>query len=82
MRPDAVEAAFRQIQSVARPSRDNSHLPQLFALRQMRDPALAPLYELLMTVEDWQMQVHGVLGLAAIAPSPSSSCLYETVSSV
>jgi hypothetical protein len=49
--------------------RDGSHLPRLAALRQLRDPALRPVFYQLAGHEDWQVQVHATLGLAEIDES-------------
>jgi hypothetical protein len=51
------------------PQRDGSHLPLLFALRQVRDPQMRPLLLQLARKPDWQMQVHAALGLAEIDPN-------------
>jgi hypothetical protein len=61
---DPTEAALRILRRAVSVQRDGSHLPLLFALRQLHDPDLRPLFEKLLPSEQWQIQVHGALGLA------------------
>lgn len=56
-----VDDAIRQLRRAVVAQRDNGHLPLLAALRQLRDPRLAPLFRHLAAHEDWQVQVHAVL---------------------
>lgn len=65
----ALEAAVRILRRAAHPQRDNGHLPLLLSLRQLGDPTLAPLFKTVAQRDDWQMQVHGLLGLAEIDPA-------------
>src|SRR5688572_3824316 len=60
------EPAFRLMQQAVTPQRDGSHLTLLLALRQLRDPALLPLFERLVTHSDWRMQAHAALALAEL----------------
>jgi hypothetical protein len=64
----AGDVAIAQLRRAAAPQPDSSHLPLLMSLRQMRDPALEAFFRRLLLVPDWQVQVHGVLGLAEIGP--------------
>jgi hypothetical protein len=66
---DPNEGAVRIMKRAASAQRDGSHLPLLFALRQLRDPDLKPFFVQLAQSDDWQTQVHAVLGLAEIDPS-------------
>jgi hypothetical protein len=61
---DRLESAIRQLERAAHPQRDGSHLPRILALRQLEDPGLRPFYRDLARRSDWQLQVHGALGLA------------------
>jgi len=63
---DFFEASVRHLRRAAIAQRDGSHLPRLFALRQLGDPTLKPLLYQLAHHEEWQVQVHAVLGLAEI----------------
>src|SRR5687768_8140513 len=65
---DPVEASKRLLERAVKPQHDGSHLAQLFALRQLRDPDLASLFESLLSNEDWQVQVHALMGLAELDP--------------
>ena len=64
--PEFFEACVRHLQRtvVARP--DGSHLARLFALRQLHDPSLRPLLHKVAQSGEWQIRVHGILGLAEI----------------
>src|SRR5262245_4009222 len=66
---DPNEGAIRIMKRAASAQRDGGHLPLLFALRQLRDPDLKPFFTQLAQSDDWQIQVHAVLGLAEIDPS-------------
>jgi HEAT repeat protein len=61
-----TEAAISHLQSAVTTQRDGSHLPLLFSLRQLHDPTLRPLFHQLVQHNDWQIQVHAVLGLAEL----------------
>ncbi len=61
-----TEASIDLLRLAVTPQPDGSHLPLLFALRQLRDPDLKPLFHQLVQTGDWQMQVHAALGLAEI----------------
>jgi hypothetical protein len=63
---DFFDASLRHLRRTVMAQRDGSHLPRLFALRQLRDPTLQPLFYQLAHHEEWQVQVHAVLGLAEI----------------
>ena len=66
-----LESAIRQLERAARPQRDASHLPRLLALRQLVDDRLRPFYHDLVDRDDWQLQVHGALGLAETDDPPA-----------
>jgi hypothetical protein len=70
---DLVEAGVRQLARAITSQRNGSHLPRLAALRQLRDPALKPLFERLTFHDEWQIQVHATLGLAALTQPPRLS---------
>ncbi len=67
---DPYESSIGMLRQAITPQRDGSHLPLLFALRQLRDPGLGGLFGQLVEQanqkEQWPMQVHAVLGLAEI----------------
>jgi HEAT repeat protein len=65
-RADEIDAAVRHLRKAVMRQRDGSHLPMLYALRQLRDPTLRPLFHQMVQHEDWQVQVHAILGLAEI----------------
>ncbi|TVQ51757.1 MAG: hypothetical protein EA377_11720 [Phycisphaerales bacterium] len=64
----ARDAAVRLLRQTVHTQRDGSHLAKLFALRQLGDPTLRPLFEQIVDHGEWQVQVHGVLGLAEVSP--------------
>lgn len=68
-RDESTAAAVGMLRRAVTPDRDGSHLPLLFALRQLRDPDLKSLFYQLAQSGDWQMQVHAVLGLGEIDPN-------------
>ena len=61
---DPSEASLRILRRAVAVQHDGSHLPLLFALRQLHDPDLEPVFERLLQSDQWQVQVHGALGLA------------------
>lgn len=66
---ETTEIAIHMLGRAVNAQPDGGHLPLLFALRQLRDPDLKPLFYQLAQQPDWQMQVHAVLGLGEIDPS-------------
>ena len=64
----ARDAAVRLLSQTVHTQRDGSHLAKLFALRQLGDPTLRPLFEQIVDHAEWQVQVHGVLGMAEVSP--------------
>jgi hypothetical protein len=66
---DPVESSIRVLRRSVTASRNESNLPLLFALRQLRDPDLKPFFHQLVQRENWTMQVHAVLGLGEIDPN-------------
>jgi hypothetical protein len=67
--PRPQDAAVAALRKAVSSQRDGSHLPLLFALRQLHDPDLKPLFYQLAQSGDWQSQVQAVLALAEIDPS-------------
>ena len=63
---DSTEASLRILKRAVTTQRDGSHLSLLFALRQLHDPDLQSLFQQLVQSDQWQIQVHGVLGLGEI----------------
>lgn len=63
----AVGVATAALRRAFTPAIGGSHLPLITALRQLRDPAMAPFFERITGSEDWQLQVHGILGLAELS---------------
>jgi len=68
-RDDAYDAALRELQLAVTAQRSGSHLPRLIALRQLADPASAPLFRELVGHSEWPVQVHAVLALAELSAS-------------
>lgn len=64
---DPTEASLRILRRALTVQRDGSHLPLLFALRQLHDPDLRPVFEKLLGSDQWRVQVHGALGLGETA---------------
>lgn len=63
-----TNAATRHLIQAVQSQRDGSHLTRLSALRELRDPAMQPLFYDLLQHDEWQVQVHALLGLAEIDP--------------
>lgn len=63
---DMIRAATRHLARTAAAQRDGSHLARLASLRQMSDPSLRPFFLDLIQSDQWQVQVHALLGLAEI----------------
>lgn len=63
---DFTDAATRHLIQATQSQRDGSHLTRLSALRELRDPAMQPLFYELLQHDEWQVQVHALLGLAEI----------------
>lgn len=68
---DFTDAAMRQLRDATRPQRSGSHLPNLAALRNLKDPALRPFFYQLAQHPEWAVQVHAVLGLAELGSDDS-----------
>jgi len=66
---DPVESSIRLLRQAVTSARDESNLPLLFALRQLRDPDLKPFFHQLAQRNNWLVQVHAVLGLGEIDPN-------------
>ncbi|MFO0829257.1 MAG: hypothetical protein U0572_14055 [Phycisphaerales bacterium] len=62
------DAAVRELRRATHYSKDGVHHSLLVSLRQLRDPALKPLFQSLVQAEYWSMQVDGVFGLAELDP--------------
>ena len=61
-----TESATRHLVKSVQSQRDGSHLTRLSSLRELRDPDMAQLFYDLLQHEEWQVQVHALLGLAEI----------------
>ena len=61
-----TDLATRHLVKSVQSQRDGSHLTRLSSLRELRDPGMAPLFYDLLQHEEWQVQVHALLGLAEI----------------
>ncbi len=66
---DSLSASIGQLEMAVTPQRGGDHLNLLFALRQLQAPAMRPLFYKLVQHEEWAVQVHAVLGLAALSES-------------
>jgi len=60
------DAAIRELRRATRYNADGAHHPLLVALRQLKDPAMKPLFQSLVQGEHWSIQVDGILGLAEL----------------
>jgi hypothetical protein len=60
------DAAVRELRKATTAAANGSHHPRLVALRQLRDPALKPLFQSLVQGSHWTMQIDGILGLAEL----------------
>ena len=67
--PKPDEAAVATLRRAVTKQPDGSHVPLVFALRQLRDPDLKPLFYQLAQSGDGQSQVQAVLALAEIDPT-------------
>ncbi len=69
---DPHQRSIALLRQATQVQRDGSHLPLLYALRQLRDPDLKSLFLQLaqrgVKEGEWPIQVHAVLGLAEIDP--------------
>lgn len=63
---DPFEAAVRHLRKATVRQPGGMHLLMLSSLRQLRDPALAPLFRSLTSNADSSIGVHAVLGLAEL----------------
>lgn len=61
-----TDLATRHLVKSVQSQRDGSHLTRLASLRELRDPGMAPLFYDLLQHDEWQVQVHALLGLAEI----------------
>ncbi len=64
----AIESAKFLLSKSVTVGQDRSFHEMLRALRHMRDPSLAPLWEHLAASDRAILQIHGILGLAEISP--------------
>ena len=64
---DAATASIDMLRRAVTPNPRGTHAALLFGLRQLRDPQLQPLLQHVAASDDWQSQVHGVLGLAEMS---------------
>ncbi len=66
---DRYQTVLRTLLEGIRSDKDGTQHAALAALRQLRDPALGPLFERLINSEDWSLRVDCVLGLAELSAS-------------
>ncbi|RLS24366.1 MAG: hypothetical protein DWH74_02990, partial [Planctomycetota bacterium] len=66
---DRYQTVLRTLMEGVRSDKDGTQHAALAALRQLRDPALGPLFERLINSEDWSLRVDCVLGLAELSAS-------------
>lgn len=64
---EALDASIRQLTMAVTPQQNGQHLTLLFALRQLHEPSLQPLFYELVQRNEWPMQVHAVLALAELS---------------
>ncbi len=62
----AYVSAVRQLRAATFPDRQGQHNLLLGALRNLRDPALKPLFSHLVGTSEPSLKIHGVLGLGEI----------------
>jgi len=67
------DASVRHMRRAVTAQSDGSHLARLFALRQLCDATLEPLFRRIAQHEPWPVQVHAILGLAEIAVTDTGS---------
>lgn len=65
---DAYTTAMRPLKSALLGPNESVQHAAMSALRQLRDPALAPLLDKLRSGDRWTLRVDSVLGLAELAP--------------
>jgi hypothetical protein len=65
---DPTEESIRLMRQAIAPSSDNGHLALIFGLRQLRDPALQPLFDQLVQSDDAALQAQGVIALGELDP--------------
>lgn len=65
---DPEEAAIRQLRKVTTVSPGGVHHAVLLALRDLRDPALKPLFQSLVQTDHISIQLGAILGLAELSP--------------
>lgn len=63
---ELTETATRNLVRSVTSQQDGSHLTRLSSLRVLRDPAMEDLFYKLIQHDEWQVQVHAMLGLAEI----------------
>ncbi len=64
---DRFQTVLRTLREGVLAENDGKQHATLVALRQLRDPALAPLFTRLLHSEDWSLRVDGLLGLAELS---------------
>ncbi|NJL31168.1 MAG: hypothetical protein HC898_05790 [Phycisphaerales bacterium] len=65
---DIIRSAAFLLGNAIQPSREGRHHLLLRSLRQLRDPALDPLYQHLLDSESPSLKIHGFLGLLESSP--------------
>lgn len=76
---DPIESARGQLRLAVTRQSDGSQHALLTALRQLKDPALKPLFQSLVQADDWTMQLGGILGLAEIENRSVEPFLLEQI---
>lgn len=64
---DRFDDAVRSLRKVTQARPDGEHIRLLSSLRQLRDPALEPLFSALTQVPEPSIQVNAILGLAELS---------------
>ena len=66
---DPAESTLHMLREGINSSSDGVQHAAMVALRELRDPALEPLFERLLKSDDWSLRVDSLLGLAELDPS-------------
>lgn len=75
--PPYESESLQHLERAVTTQRDGTHLPRIFALRQLQDERLRPVLESVRTSEDWSLRVHGVLGLAELDGALDAATLQD-----
>lgn len=66
---DPYDSSVRILREGVQSKNDGVQHASMVALRELRDPAIASLFEKLLRGDDWSLRVDSVLGLAEIDPT-------------